>query len=135
MRGAGTAGSGDAAYSEASAHVVGRLPSAGAQSRNAGSGDPAYRRVHRVWRWQKGFHDYKIRSLEGESRKWEYICLNPVRAGLTLHPEEWPFAGEIVYRENGKPVLIRGVPKLLETGVLIVGEQQPGPTATEPPTL
>src|SRR5436309_4679490 len=82
-------------------------------------GDHEFTRIKRSWRWQDGFHDHKFRTPESESRKWEYVCLNPVRYGLVKRPEEWPFGGEIYYEEAGGPRLVRGTPPLLETGILI----------------
>jgi hypothetical protein len=84
-----------------------------------GSHPHEFARVKRAWRWQKSFHDHKFRTRESESRKWEYVCLNPVRYGLVKRPDEWPFGGEIFYGETGVPVLVRGTPPLLETGVLV----------------
>ena len=110
-----SAASGDAAY-----NLVGRLPSAGA-------GEHQFKRIKRPWRWQEGFHDHKFRTRESESRKWEYVCLNPVRAGLVKRPEEWPFGGEIFYDEAAGPRLVRGTPPLLEMGILI---QRDGGTTT-----
>lgn len=77
-----------------------------------------YTRVRREWQWQEGFHDHKFRNPESEQRKWEYVCLNPVRAGLVKRPEEWSFGGEILYESTG-PRLIRGTPPLLEIGLLM----------------
>lgn len=85
-------------------------------------GDHEFTRIKRAWRWQDGFHDHKFRTPESENRKWEYVCLNPVRAGLVKRPEEWPFGGEIFYDEAGGPRLVRGTPPLLETGMLIEEE-------------
>ena len=76
------------------------------------------RRIKRNWRWQEGFHDHKFRDAVSETRKWEYICLNPVRAGLVRRPEDWPYGGEIFFETDG-PVLVKGTPPLLETGKLI----------------
>ena len=45
--------------------------------------------------WQTGFFDHVLRSGESYGEKWEYVRMNPVRAGLVLRPEEWPYAGEI----------------------------------------
>ena len=85
--------------------VVGGLKPIAANGRAAGSGDPAgkgtgnsvagpgsspvipqapknahpFTRIARSWRWQAGCHDHKFRTPESESRKWEYVCLNPVR--------------------------------------------------------
>ena len=47
--------------------------------------------------WQPGFFDHLLRSEEGYSEKWMYVCENPVRAGLVSKSEDWPFQGEIDY--------------------------------------
>jgi putative transposase len=49
--------------------------------------------------WQEGFFDHLIRHGESYAEKWEYVRLNPVRAGLVQDPEEWPWQGEIVRLE------------------------------------
>jgi REP element-mobilizing transposase RayT len=46
--------------------------------------------------WQEGFFDHVLRNSESYSEKWDYVRLNPVRAGLCKIPEEWPYQGEIV---------------------------------------
>jgi REP element-mobilizing transposase RayT len=46
--------------------------------------------------WQEGFFDHVLRNAESYSQKWEYVRMNPVRAGLVDNPEDWPFHGEIV---------------------------------------
>lgn len=97
-------------HGDASSAVVGRVPS---------RGEHEFARIKRAWRWQDGFHDHKFRTPESETRKWEYVCLNPVRYGLVKRPEEWPFGGEIFYDEAGGPRLVRGTPPSLETGMLI----------------
>ena len=45
--------------------------------------------------WQEGFFDHLLRSEESEAQKWEYVRMNPVRAGLCPTPEDWPYQGEI----------------------------------------
>ena len=45
--------------------------------------------------WQKGFFDHVMRSSDSYSEKWEYVRLNPVRAGLASTPEAWPYQGVI----------------------------------------
>ncbi len=45
--------------------------------------------------WQEGFFDHLLRSGESYSAKWEYVRMNPVRAGLVATPEEWPYQGEV----------------------------------------
>jgi REP element-mobilizing transposase RayT len=109
------AASGDAAYNPPHPAAVGRVPSRGAHPQE-------FTRVKRAWRWQEGYHDHKFRTPESESRKWKYVCLNPVRAGLVKRPEEWRYGGEIFYDDEGGPRLVRGTSPLLETGVLIEAE-------------
>jgi len=46
--------------------------------------------------WQEGFFDHVLRSDESYDQKWEYVRMNPVRAGQVSVPEEWPYQGEIV---------------------------------------
>jgi putative transposase len=46
--------------------------------------------------WQEGFFDHLLRSSESYSEKWEYVRMNPVRAGLCGQPGDWPYQGEIV---------------------------------------
>ena len=71
------------------------------------------------WHWQSGFHDHKLRSAESEARKWEYLCLNPVRAGLVQRPEEWAFCGEIRYSGDEQTQFVRGTSPLLERRILL----------------
>lgn len=46
----------------------------------------------REFKWQRGFFDHVLRSDESRSEKWEYIRMNPVRAGLVDNPDAWPYA-------------------------------------------
>jgi len=123
---------------EPPASAVGRLPPTGVSSvgRVPPRGDSfpphEFSRIKRPWRWQVGSHDHKFRTPESESRKWEYVCLNPVRYGLVKRPEEWPFGGEIFYDDAGGPRLVRGTPPLLNTGILI--EEETPREGTRPAT-
>ncbi|HEY8902064.1 MAG TPA: transposase [Chthoniobacterales bacterium] len=45
--------------------------------------------------WQEGFFDHVLRSTESYGQKWDYVRMNPVRAGLCAEPESWPYQGEI----------------------------------------
>ena len=46
--------------------------------------------------WQPGFFDHILRSDESYAEKWNYVCDNPVRAGLVKTANDWPYQGEIV---------------------------------------
>jgi len=41
--------------------------------------------------WQSGFFDHLIRHSESYAEKWEYLRLNPVRAGRVKNCREWPW--------------------------------------------
>jgi REP element-mobilizing transposase RayT len=47
--------------------------------------------VIQAWTWQDGCFDRLLRSDESLSEKWEYLRQNPVRAGLVLDPDDWPY--------------------------------------------
>ena len=40
--------------------------------------------------WQERFFDHRLRSDESLDEKAHYIRMNPVRAGLSASPENWP---------------------------------------------
>jgi hypothetical protein len=42
--------------------------------------------------WQRDFFDHRLRSWESAKEKASYIRMNPVRAGLCVTPEDWPYA-------------------------------------------
>ena len=44
--------------------------------------------------WQLEFFDHVLRSAKSYSEKWDYVRENPVRAGLAVAAEHWPYAGE-----------------------------------------
>lgn len=41
--------------------------------------------------WQRDYFDHRLRNHEGHQEKTDYILNNPVRAGLTKRPTEWPY--------------------------------------------
>jgi putative transposase len=49
-------------------------------------------RGHKLQVWQPGFHDWTVRDFEDYQAKWEYIRMNPVRAGLVESPGDWPYS-------------------------------------------
>jgi putative transposase len=44
--------------------------------------------------WQNNYWDRQLRSGEHYQTRWQYVRNNPVRHGLVVRPEEWPFQGE-----------------------------------------
>jgi REP element-mobilizing transposase RayT len=49
---------------------------------------------------QHDFHDHIVRWSEGWRSQARYIALNPCRAGLADHPEQYPYTGSIGYDLN-----------------------------------
>ena len=41
--------------------------------------------------WHRGFFDHRIRRSESLNEKWNYIEMNPVRAGFVTQPKDWPY--------------------------------------------
>jgi REP element-mobilizing transposase RayT len=54
-------------------------------------------RVHKVDPpiWQADYFDHFVRSPAAYAEKWEYVQQNPVRKGLCMRPEEWPYRGAL----------------------------------------
>lgn len=42
--------------------------------------------------WQKGFKEHRIRDADEYAKHAEYLWINPVKAGLVGHPEEYPYS-------------------------------------------
>jgi putative transposase len=42
-------------------------------------------------RWQRDFFEHRLRREESYRQKADYIWANPVRAGLVLDANDWPF--------------------------------------------
>jgi putative transposase len=51
--------------------------------------------------WQKSYYDHILRKEEDVVKIVRYILENPVRKGLTKHPEEYQFSGSL---EFGKEI-------------------------------
>ena len=52
--------------------------------------------------WQRDFFDHRLRRDESLREKWDYIRLNPVRAGLIGSVEDWPYVWTPCDRETGR---------------------------------
>ncbi len=46
-------------------------------------------------RFQAHGFPHRLRQSESYADKWNYVRLNPVRAGLVTHSDDWPFQGEL----------------------------------------
>ena len=42
-------------------------------------------------KWQRDFFDHRLRKNESLQQKTDYIIHNPVRAGLVLTADDWPY--------------------------------------------
>ena len=42
--------------------------------------------------WQRNFFDHRLRHTASLPQKFDYICQNPVRAGLIDSADNWPYA-------------------------------------------
>ena len=45
--------------------------------------------------WHKQFFDHILRNNESRSEKWDYVRMNPVRAGLVENANDWTFSGSV----------------------------------------
>jgi len=48
-----------------------------------------------VGKFQAGGFHHRLRHGESYSQKWRYVCDNPVRAGLVIRVEDWPYYGRV----------------------------------------
>ena len=55
-----------------------------------------YQRQANLVLWQKKFHDHILRPRDRFEGVACYIWMNPVRAGLCVAPQEYPFSGSFV---------------------------------------
>jgi putative transposase len=53
------------------------------------------RSVIEGFQWQTDHWDRRLRSSESYESKWQYVLQNPVRHGLVVNGEAWPFQGEM----------------------------------------
>ena len=51
--------------------------------------------------WQRDGFDHRLRCHEHLAETFDYIALNPVRAGLTSSTENWPYRHDWRKREEG----------------------------------
>ena len=47
------------------------------------------------WKWLPGCWDTQMRSEAHYREKMSYVRLNPVRKGLVLEPDDWPYQGTV----------------------------------------
>ncbi|MGI8604051.1 MAG: transposase [Verrucomicrobiales bacterium] len=65
--------------------------------------------------WQRGAFHHRLRSLAEHEEKWEYVRQNPVRAGLVISPELWPFRSSRVDRVLVREARSNGPAKRIPT--------------------
>src|SRR5713101_9047735 len=55
--------------------------------------------------WQKKFYDHILRNSDSPDDVTWYIWMNPVRANLCRHPEEYPFSGSFTgkWQQTSQP--------------------------------
>ncbi len=46
-------------------------------------------------KWHRDLWDTQLRRSDSYQDKWEYVRMNPVRAKLVAHPDDWPYQGEL----------------------------------------
>jgi hypothetical protein len=57
--------------------------------------------------WQARFYDFVVYTRKKREEKLHYIHQNPVRRGLVLTPEQWPWSSARDYlRDEAGPVLV-----------------------------
>jgi REP element-mobilizing transposase RayT len=66
-------------------------------------GNADHRRGLKYKIWQTGFYDFNIYSPEKLNQKLKYIHNNPVKAGLCVESEEYPFSSAWYYAEMKQP--------------------------------
>ena len=67
--------------------------------------------------WQHRFYDFVVASEEKKVEKLRYMHRNPVKRGLVLEPDQWPWSSYPWYA-------------LGERGPVLVNEQRPAETKT-----
>jgi putative transposase len=52
--------------------------------------------------WQRGFSDHRVHDAESFANHCRYIAQNPVKAGLTATPDEFPWCFRSLAREKAQ---------------------------------
>jgi len=61
-----------------------------------GAAPPSYPEPQNpIGKFQRGGFHHRLRDEENYHEKWLYVRENPVRAGLALKPEDWPYQGRV----------------------------------------
>jgi putative transposase len=71
-------------------HALFMFPGSKGMKQIIGSMKSWLAKAHAI-RWQRDFFDHRLRGHESAEEKGKYIRLNPVRAGLVVSPEDWPY--------------------------------------------
>ena len=46
--------------------------------------------------WQQSFTEHRVKDAADYAHHRDYICMNPVRAGLVVAPEEYPYSSAAI---------------------------------------
>ena len=71
-------------------HFLARVPPSTNLQRTVTSLKRYLARSERI-RWQRDFFEHRLRRDEHFEAKLEYLRQNPVRAGLAVHADNWPY--------------------------------------------
>ena len=71
-------------------HLLARVPPSTDLQRTVTSLKRYLARSERI-RWQRDFFEHRLRRDEHFEAKLEYLRQNPVRAGLAVHADDWPY--------------------------------------------
>jgi len=71
-------------------HLVVHFPPEKTVAQVTGLWKHALARSHGIT-WQRNFFDHRLRNDENAQQKWDYVLLNPVRAGLIDDASKWPY--------------------------------------------
>ncbi len=52
--------------------------------------------------WQRRFYDFNVWTRGKKVEKLGYMHMNPVKRGLVVNPEDWPWSSHAFYQERGE---------------------------------
>jgi len=67
--------------------------------------------------WQHRFYDFVVFTEKKRVEKLRYMHRNPVKRGLVLEPQQWPWSGFCDYAEGRRGPVLVNEPCWAELGV------------------